>query len=54
MMKDDVINQRKICRTKTDNADIKPKYFIDLQSFIWVIGSSEHNKNFKVFNRIIF
>jgi hypothetical protein len=29
-------------RVKQDNADLKPQDYIDLQSFIWVLGSDEY------------
>jgi hypothetical protein len=30
-------------QVQKDTADLKPKYFIDLQSFIWVMGSDEYD-----------
>jgi hypothetical protein len=30
-------------QVKTDNKDLKPRDYIDLQSFIWVLGSAEYD-----------
>jgi hypothetical protein len=30
-------------QVQKDTAKLKPKYFIDLQSFIWVMGSDEYD-----------
>ena len=30
-------------RIQQDNDDLKPRDYIDLQSFIWVLGSSEYD-----------